>query len=163
MIKILKNPISLAAFSVALTVFGGFLGYLATDYFDFISEKRAEIRREYVEAQTAAEKLLGQLQSFSDQALGKKSVTGEEKEAFRKSVRELFQSAKQISQLVPAVDPEFDAYAIAMLDLQKAALGMTGPTDANWFIETFSRFLKAHNEFDRKVRAIQKDYTATLL
>lgn len=152
---------AIGAFGIALA--GGVVGFLYSDYSDFRSERRAEFRKEYQEAQTAATKVLAHLQAFSDQARGEGVVSASEKAAFRKNVTVLYQDAKDVAERAPQVTPVFDEYANAMVELQNAALSMTGPIDAKIFVETLSRFLKTRDDFDEQAQNAQKDYLGSLI
>ena len=148
---------------VLLALVSGGIGYIANDYFSFRAEERSELRREYFEAQTAAQKVLADLQQFSDQATGRRTVTDSEKETLRRNVRALYLDTKQVAEKVPEVGSEFEEYAAAMVDLQNAALEMTGPADAKPFVENLNRFLNAQNAFDSKVQSVQQDYLGSWL
>jgi hypothetical protein len=149
--------------TILLAAVTGVGGYVVADFTDFRSDERSAFRAEYIEAQSAAKLVLHNLQMFADQANDKYVVSDKEKNVFRERVTELYQGAKEIAQRVPEAAAEFQEYEEAIVALQSSALAMTGSLNAKPFVESYSRFLKAQEIFDAKVRSVRSDYVKSLL
>lgn len=133
-------------------------GFLLNDFFSFRIEQRQEFRAEFDEAEEIEKKILRDLQLFSDQALGRKSATDNDRAALKAKINRLYKDVNDVAIIVPEAQSEFDAYADAMIELQNAALKMTGPIDAKAFVESVSKFFKTQQDFNKKIRELRGNY-----
>ena len=140
------------------TLIAAILGFIAGDFSSFRSDDRKVLDREFSEVQQEAKKVLKDIRLFTTRALGRGKVSEGELKQFKNNITNLHQSAKEISQRVPEVQPEFQAYVSAMIGLQDSADVMTGPLDSRAFVESVSSFVKAQDNFNRKVQEVQYSY-----
>lgn len=139
------------------TVVGGFGGYVAKDFFDFRTEGRAQERADAVRLRDAQLALIGALQGYADVASGRKKE-GPSFDTLRKQVMEVYMLGDTIVRRVPEAKASFLNYADALVRVQAAAEGMTGPLDAKPFVEALSAALQAGTDFWTTVETSRSSY-----
>ncbi len=138
------------------TLVAAILGFVAGDFASFRSDDRKVLDREFSEVQQEAKRVLKDIRLFADQARGIGTVSEDELKQFKNNITNLHQSAKEISQRAPEVQPEFQAYVSAIIELQASADVMPGPLDSKAFVESVSSFVKAQDDFNKRVQQVLK-------
>jgi hypothetical protein len=164
MIKLFDGKVISGALAGAfITVVIAAIGYFVTDYFKFLDENRKIISTQYEEIKLAEQNVLDDIRKFADQANGDHTVTASDRESLRKSLQVLYQKEEYLAKHISKSDNEFKELGLSMIDLEKSAMEITGPTNAKPFVEATGRFLKAKNEFDQKALNLQRSYWASSL
>jgi hypothetical protein len=143
-------------------VLGAVLTAIVSGFFDFQSSQRSELVQAQTEAQDAAKELINALVPLSDFATAKsQELKPDDVQALRSKVLSLHEDTQNVVMLLPELKPQFDDYAEAMVQLQRAVSEMDGPYTAKGFVEATSDFFVKKAAFDQKFNALTSSYLGT--
>lgn len=141
---------------------GVVLTAIVSDFFDFQSAQRSELVQAQTEAQDAAKELISALAPLSDFATAKSQELKQgDVQVLRSKVLSLHEDTQNVVLLLPELKPQFDDYAEAMVQLQRAVSEMDGPYTAKGFVEATSEFFVKKEAFDQKFNALTSSYWGT--
>lgn len=159
----LKNFVSEHWKGAVIALVSLVVGIVATDFSNFRSANR-EIVGKQIEASAKADHDMNIiLQKFADKAVGKSTTTPEDMTKLKSSVQDSFEAAGRLKNHIPDVQHEADAFADALIALQKSAERLTGPIDGKAFKEAVSNYYVAKGNLDKRVNAAQTRWLPTWL
>lgn len=128
---------------------------------DFVSWRNSN--REFVKIQAEAslkadQDLIDILKKFSNKAKGKESTSSEDLKALETNIAKSYLVASALRDRVPSIKLDVDEYAEALFALQKAAEKMTGPADAQQFVEAVSAFGDRRKTYQQRVARLQASW-----
>jgi hypothetical protein len=147
----------LAAFTATgLLSAGG--GAILSDFASWRTANRDFVKAQVEAAQKADHDLIDILRKFSNMALGKASTTEDDLKVLQAGVTKSYMVAATLSARFPSVKSDFDQYADALFTLQKSAEKLTGPADAQSFVEAVSAFADKRKTFEQRVASLQTSW-----
>ncbi len=139
-------------------VVGG-LAFFAGDYKSFTDGSNTIFERQMAEVEAHIQNLEEPLRLLSQQANGGPKVSDKVVSELSSMLTRLQLSAYEVKILDPAIEPEFDAWAETMNNLQDSAKIMSGPLDAKPFVAAVDAFFEAQQNFFGKVSTVRRDYS----
>jgi len=150
----------------ALVAVGGVLGgtivFFAQDYAGYVSGSRAQLDQQYLQAAQSANEVEQRIRALFNRAADRPGEYQREIDAMVESLLTLNQHAHALQTRVPAIEPQFDSYQDAMIELRGAAERFTGSIDAREFVEASSEFKHAREEFERSFLESKPKYLEAL-
>jgi hypothetical protein len=128
---------------------------------DFTSWRNAN--RDFLNTQADAslkadQDLIDILRKFSNKALGKDATTPDDLKALQANIAKSYLVASALKDRIPSLKTDIDAYAEALFALQKTAEKMTGPVDAQAFVEAVSAFGDRRQAFQKRIASMQTSW-----
>jgi hypothetical protein len=147
----------LAAFA-ATGLLSAIGGAVITDFTSWRTTNRDFLKVQAEVSLKADQDLIDIVRKFSNKALGKASTTPDDLKTLQASVAKSFLVASTLKDRLPGLKSDFDQYAEALFDLQKSAEKMTGPADAQSFVEAVSAFANRRQVFLQRIASMQNSW-----
>lgn len=134
----------------------------ATSYINFVQHSRAVVEADFGKLKDSSVEFLQLLNSYSRLARLGTPVDQPTQERFAQTTLKLYQQADALRQREPGLAPDFERFRRSLLALQAAASAMTGPLDAQKFVEAVSEYIAADRQFKSKITDQQRRFLVSL-
>lgn len=148
----------LAAALTATGLLSGASGFILNDFASWRSANRDFLKTQAEASQKADQELIDILRKFSNKALGKAPTTDDDLRTLHSSVTRSYKAASSLAERMPALKPEFEQYADALISLQKSAEKLSGPLDGKTFVEAVSAYADRRKKFEAGVAKMQSSW-----
>ena len=152
-----KHPSAQIAFGL-WTIAAPFLGYFSSEFISVRAQQRSALNTDYIAAQQASLSVQKRLLDLAPIANGHGKKSEAKVASLRGDIQALYAASRQVSERLPAVKSDFDAYADAMAELQTAAEQLNDASDTPHFTEVVSKYIWAQNNFNSDVVGAQTCY-----
>ncbi len=144
--------------SALLLFVGAVFGFFAGDIYNFRSDNRAVLDREFSEVQRNVDHVGKDLRLLSDQAHGRLKLSAAQIRKFEDNIYRLRQSASDVRQILPITETEFNSFSNAIVKLQSATRNMSEYKTPDPYLDIMAHFLETQKRFIVKVQAAQRSY-----
>ncbi|WP_439360718.1 hypothetical protein [Bradyrhizobium sp. DASA03007] len=134
---------------------GLLIGGLGSDYASHRAANREAINKQIEASEKAEHDMSSILQKFADKALGKNTTTPDDLKNLKASVQDSFAAAERLRERFPDVTKEVEAFADALVQLQKSAEGLSGPANGKDFVQSVSKYYATRMDLSKRIAEAQ--------